>query len=65
MRIDQTFEVAARPESVFDYMTDPSNLQQWQTSKTRVEVLSEGEPIVQRAVDRQFREYHENLRRNV
>jgi uncharacterized protein YndB with AHSA1/START domain len=141
MRIDQTFDVTAAPESVFDYMTNPSNLRQWQTSKTRVEVLSQGEPragfrvrewtkvpgrkefeqvveftrferprllhthivegpqpidgtweltataggtrvrfiaegplhgpmrllapIVQRAVDRQFRQYHDNLRRNV
>jgi uncharacterized protein YndB with AHSA1/START domain len=141
MRIEQTFEVAAPPEAVFDYMTSPANLRDWQTSKTRVEVLSEGEPregyrvrewtkvpgrkefeqvvefaqferarcfdthivegpqpidgtwvfsatengtrvtftaegalqgamrliapIVARAIDRQFREYHENLRRNV
>jgi uncharacterized protein YndB with AHSA1/START domain len=39
MQIDQTFEVTAAPESVFDYMTNPANLQQWQTSKTRVEDL--------------------------
>ena len=36
----QTFTVASSPESVFD----PPNLGDWQTSKTRVEVLSEGEP---------------------
>ena len=141
MRIDQTFEVARPPEAVFDYMTNPANLQAWQTSKTRVEVISDGEPragyrvrewtkvpgrkefeqvveftqferpsrlhthivegpqpidgtwvltrtdtgsrvrftaegplrgpmrllepIVARAIDRQFREYHANLRRNV
>jgi carbon monoxide dehydrogenase subunit G len=141
MRIEQTFEVACPPEAVFDYMTNPANLQAWQTSKTRVEVLSEGEPragyrvrewtkvpgrsefeqvvefsqfdrprrfdthivegpqpidgrwvfsatergtrvtfiaegalqgpmrlvspIVKRAIDKQFRAYHENLRRNV
>jgi carbon monoxide dehydrogenase subunit G len=113
VRIEQTFDVAgAGPESVFDYMTNPANLQAWQTSKTRVEVLSEGEPragyrvrewtkvpaidgtwelspedggtrvrftaegplqgpmrllepIVRRAIDRQFHEYHDNLRRNV
>ena len=142
VRIEQTFDVTgAGPESVFDYMTNPANLQAWQTSKTRVEVLSEGEPragyrvrewtkvpgrkefeqvvefaqferpsllhthivegpqpidgtwelspadrgthvrftaegplqgpmrllepIVKRAIDRQFREYHDNLRRNV
>jgi uncharacterized protein YndB with AHSA1/START domain len=44
MRIEQTFEVARPPESVFDYVTNPANLRDWQTSKTRVEVLSEGEP---------------------
>jgi uncharacterized protein YndB with AHSA1/START domain len=141
MRIEQTFGVARSPESVFDYVTNPANLQDWQTSKTRVEVLSEGEPragyrirewtkvpgrsefeqvvefaqferphrlhthivegpqpidgtwvfsateggtqvrftaegalqgpmrllapIVKRAIDRQFRAYHENLRRNL
>jgi uncharacterized protein YndB with AHSA1/START domain len=44
MRIEQTFEVARPPESVFDYMTNPANLRDWQTSTTRVEVHSEGEP---------------------
>ena len=44
MRIGQTFHVASTPERVFDYMTDPANLRAWQTSKTRVEVLSEGPP---------------------
>jgi uncharacterized protein YndB with AHSA1/START domain len=44
MRIAQTFHVATSPERVFDYMTDPANLGDWQTSKTRVEVLSDGPP---------------------
>ncbi len=44
MRIEQTFHVASSPERVFDYMTDPANLRDWQTSKTRVEVLSDGPP---------------------
>jgi uncharacterized protein YndB with AHSA1/START domain len=44
MRIAETFHVASSPERVFDYMTDPANLRDWQTSKTRVEVLSEGPP---------------------
>ncbi len=44
MRIEQTFEVANSPERVFDYITDPANLREWQTSKTRVEVLSAGAP---------------------
>ena len=44
MRIEQTFVVAATPEAVFDFMTQPANLARWQTSKTRVEPLSEGQP---------------------
>jgi uncharacterized protein YndB with AHSA1/START domain len=44
MRIVQTFHVARPPEEVFDYVTTPSNLQAWQTSKTRVEVLTDGPP---------------------
>jgi hypothetical protein len=42
VRIEQTFTVASPPEAVFDYITDPANLRGWQTSKTRVEALSEG-----------------------
>jgi uncharacterized protein YndB with AHSA1/START domain len=44
VRIEQTFTVASSPESVFDYMTDPANLRDWQTSKTKVEPLAEGPP---------------------
>jgi len=44
VRIEQTFHVARPPEEVFDYVTTPSNLQAWQTSKTRVEVLTDGPP---------------------
>src|SRR6185312_11421714 len=44
MRISETFVVAASPEAVFDYMTDPANLAQWQTSKTYVEQLTDGPP---------------------
>ena len=44
MRIEETFTVAAPPEAVFDYMTDPANLRAWQTSKTRVEALTDGPP---------------------
>jgi uncharacterized protein YndB with AHSA1/START domain len=42
MRISETFLAPAAPEAVFDYMTDPSNLASWQTSKTLVERLTEG-----------------------
>ena len=34
--------VAVSAEVVFDYMTDPSKLASWQTSKTLVEPLSNG-----------------------
>lgn len=44
MRISQTFTVISAPESVFDYVTDPANLREWQTSKTRVEPLTDGPP---------------------
>jgi uncharacterized protein YndB with AHSA1/START domain len=44
MRIAQTFTVARSPQVVFDYVTDPANLRAWQTSKTRVEPLTEGPP---------------------
>jgi uncharacterized protein YndB with AHSA1/START domain len=42
MKISETFVVAAPPELVFDYMTDPANLAAWQTSKTVVEPLTDG-----------------------
>src|SRR3954465_7395584 len=42
MRIEETFRVARSPEVVFDYMTDPANLAEWQTVKTSVEPLTEG-----------------------
>jgi uncharacterized protein YndB with AHSA1/START domain len=44
VHIEQTFELTNSPECVFDYMTDPAKLHEWQTSKTRVEVMSEGGP---------------------
>ena len=44
MRIEETFHVAQPPELVFDYMTDPANLADWQTVKTKVEPLTEGPP---------------------
>ena len=42
MRIEQTFTVARPPEAVFDYLTDPSKLAQWQTAKTSVKLLTDG-----------------------
>ena len=44
MRIEQTFFVSRPPEIVFDYLTNPSTLADWQTSKTSVEALTEGAP---------------------
>jgi uncharacterized protein YndB with AHSA1/START domain len=44
MRIIETFTVACSPAVVFDYVSDPSKLARWQTSKTRVEQLTDGPP---------------------
>jgi uncharacterized protein YndB with AHSA1/START domain len=42
VRIVETFHVGRPPEVVFDYITDPSTLGEWQTSNRSVEQLSEG-----------------------
>jgi carbon monoxide dehydrogenase subunit G len=42
MRVDQTFRVARPPEAVFDYMTDPAHLCDWQTVKTSAEQVTPG-----------------------
>jgi uncharacterized protein YndB with AHSA1/START domain len=42
--VDQTFSVNRPPDIVFDYLTNPSNLAAWQTSKTSVEQLTAGPP---------------------
>jgi uncharacterized protein YndB with AHSA1/START domain len=42
--VEQTFSVSQPPEVVFDYLTNPSNLADWQTSKTSVEQLTDGPP---------------------
>jgi len=44
MRVEQTFAVGRPPEVVFDYLTDPSKLADWQTSKTSVEQITDGAP---------------------
>lgn len=44
MRVDETFSVARSPEVVFDYVTDPSKLADWQTAHTSVEQLTNGPP---------------------
>lgn len=42
MRITETFIAPVPAEVIFDYMTDPAKLAEWQTSKTSVEPLTEG-----------------------
>jgi uncharacterized protein YndB with AHSA1/START domain len=44
MRITQTYSVNRPPDVVFDYLTNPANLADWQTSKTSVEQLTDGAP---------------------
>jgi uncharacterized protein YndB with AHSA1/START domain len=44
VRIEETFGVDRPREVVFDYMTDPGNLAQWQPVKTHVEQLTDGPP---------------------
>jgi uncharacterized protein YndB with AHSA1/START domain len=44
MRITESFAIGQPPEVVFAYVTNPSNLAKWQTSKTRVEQLTDGPP---------------------
>jgi uncharacterized protein YndB with AHSA1/START domain len=44
MRVEETFRVARPPEVVFDYLTDPAHLAEWQTVKTSVQPLTDGPP---------------------
>jgi carbon monoxide dehydrogenase subunit G len=44
MRLEQTFSVRRPPDVVFDYLTNPSNLADWQTTKTLVKQLTDGPP---------------------
>ncbi len=44
MRSSETFSVGRPPEVVFNYLTDPSNLADWQTANISVEQLSDGPP---------------------
>jgi uncharacterized protein YndB with AHSA1/START domain len=44
VKITERFVVAVPPEVVFDYITEPSKLAAWQTSKTLVEKLTDGPP---------------------
>ena len=44
MRIEESFTVGREPERVFDYLTDPATLRDWQTTKVMVEQLTPGPP---------------------
>jgi uncharacterized protein YndB with AHSA1/START domain len=44
MRFEQELTIRATPGEVFDYVTDASKLASWQTTKTRVEPLTDGPP---------------------
>jgi uncharacterized protein YndB with AHSA1/START domain len=44
MKIEQSFTVACSPDAVFDYLTDPAKVAEWQTAKTSVESLTDGPP---------------------
>jgi uncharacterized protein YndB with AHSA1/START domain len=44
MRLRETFSVARPPNVVFDYVVQPGNLADWQTSKTFVEQITDGPP---------------------
>ena len=44
MRIEQTFTVSRPPDAVFDYLTNPATLADWQTAKVSVEQLTDGPP---------------------
>jgi carbon monoxide dehydrogenase subunit G len=44
VRVEETLVVGRPPEVVFDYMTDASNLSDWQTIHTSTEQLTDGPP---------------------
>lgn len=44
MHVEETFTIARPIEAVFDYVTDPANLANWQTANTSVEKLTDGPP---------------------
>jgi uncharacterized protein YndB with AHSA1/START domain len=44
MRVEESFTVGREPEAVFDYLTDPATLPDWQTTKVSVQQLTPGAP---------------------
>jgi uncharacterized protein YndB with AHSA1/START domain len=61
MRVEDTFEVRRPPEAVFDYLTDPERLPEWQTST--VEVRREGSGPLE--VGERFKEVHAAMGRKL
>ncbi|HET7573119.1 MAG TPA: SRPBCC family protein [Gaiellaceae bacterium] len=45
MRAELTIEIARSPEEVFAYLTDVSNLGEWQSGVRSAEVVGGGEPV--------------------
>ena len=43
MRVEEAFRVESDPETLFDYITDPERLPEWQTTKVSVEQITPGE----------------------
>ena len=43
MRVEESFQVRSDPETLFDYITDPERLPEWQTTKVSVEQITPGE----------------------
>jgi uncharacterized protein YndB with AHSA1/START domain len=44
VQVRETFRIGCPPEVVFDYVTDPANLPNWQTAHVSVEPLTQGPP---------------------
>ena len=43
MRVEESFQVGSDAETLFDYLTDPERLPEWQTTKVSVEQITPGE----------------------
>jgi carbon monoxide dehydrogenase subunit G len=61
MRIEDTFDVQSPPEAVFDYLTDPERLPEWQTSTVEVRRERSG-PL---EVGERFKEVHAAMGRKL
>ena len=61
MRIEQTIEIARPQQAVFDFLTDPERLPEWQTSTVEVRRERSG-PL---AVGERFKEVHAAMGRRL